>query len=649
MRLALVLAAALLSMALLAPAVDASDEVPGAEAAKAKKKRKGCRKKKVAVTINGRRRCRPLKAALPRPKAADQRQLAAQAALHFDPGRARDRRGRRTVSVSKLLGPKKTKTAEKAVRLGLATLDRLSKRRALSSIGPPPGALASAPRGCGHGPAGHPELQSSYRGSGFDAQVSLDQGAAQIGVDIGESGVRAELDFGLCEAGGDKFKVPDCPDSQGELEASDETRFFVSIKIFKGGAPLLSQGYDFVGETEIKPIQVDDDAKLEYFEVEHRYQTSTVLGGSSQAFGRISFRMRYHGSTRVTFPGANYDPTHTDVDVHFDIEGAQADELHEVRDLEFDESLKAKREADKNFAAEVDKAISRITAKEEVWQQPNKCAQISFEPAKNSLKLKRDQGGTFRAKLDSRSGGSPSGAKWTRLEAQNATVSPASALANPATFSYRVTSAGQGVDVAVNLKAVSQAGVAEEKWIQPTEQDSINTISGTFTWRTEFFGSVFEAAGNATFLRWTPAIFGGASGGYKLASGLFTFTASGNASQLVTDKCSMKGSGQFALQKDTEFAVFSKSAQNEGEPPYEYSFGVASGGFSELPMIEIETYACSPEADEYNGKKFPYPATFGVFTSTPYTSVDGISYVDSFVSEEPNGKFTETWSFKGAP
>jgi dsRNA-specific ribonuclease len=38
-----------------------------------------------------------LEAALPGPKAADQRLLAAKAALNFDPGRLRDRRGRRAV------------------------------------------------------------------------------------------------------------------------------------------------------------------------------------------------------------------------------------------------------------------------------------------------------------------------------------------------------------------------------------------------------------------------------------------------------------------------------------------------------------------------------------------------------------------------
>ena len=40
---------------------------------------------------------------------------------------------------------------------------------------------------------------------------------------------------------------------------------------------------------------------------------------------------------------------------------------------------------------------------------------------------------------------------------------------------------------------------------------------------------MFEAAGNATFLRLTPAIFSPPEGSYKLVNGLYTFTASGKS------------------------------------------------------------------------------------------------------------------------
>jgi hypothetical protein len=212
-------------------------------------------------------------------------------------------------------------------------------------------------------------------------------------------------------------------------------------------------------------------------------------------------------------------------------------------------------------------------------------------------------------------------------------------------LSYTVSNAPKGPKVRVTAKFTSTAGVGQKSWTQPIDQDSINKISGTFTWRTEFFGSIFEAAGDATFERWTPAIFGGADGGYKLVSGLYTFTASGKASQLATNLCSMKGSGQFALAKGNEFAVFNFTSP--GSPPYEYTFGVASEG---LPMIDIETYNCSePAKKEFEGKHFEYPAVFGLSTPGPYISQDGITYADSFEHEEAGGKYIATWNFEGKP
>src|SRR5829696_1249590 len=94
MRFALACATALLSLALAAPASPGAEPEPADAAAKKKAgKSKKCKAGKVAVTLNGRRRCQSLRAALPRPKAADPRLLAAKAALGVDLGNLRDRGG----------------------------------------------------------------------------------------------------------------------------------------------------------------------------------------------------------------------------------------------------------------------------------------------------------------------------------------------------------------------------------------------------------------------------------------------------------------------------------------------------------------------------------------------------------------------------
>jgi hypothetical protein len=460
-------------------------------------------------------------------------------------------------------------------------------------------------------------------------------------VDLGKGGVRAELDLGLCDTGGSKLKIPECPDAHGELEGTDENLMFAKIRIFKGGELLLSQQFEFSGETEIKPIQVDDDAKLEYLEVDHRYRTSVALGGSSQAFGPISFKMTYHGSTRVTFPDGSYDPSHTDVDVNLDIAGAAADELHEVRDVEFDEAFKAKQEADKNFAAEVDKVIAKAREREQGWQQPNRCAEIKFEPVSDSLHLKKDQTGSFKARVDAKKGGSPESAKWTRLDVENATVDPKEALANPTSFNYTVTKAGKDLKVKAKFKAVSRAGVAEDEWTQPTDQ-GINHISGTFTQREDESGSIFEWTAKVEFDRSTEAFMGGSDGQYKLAPADYTVTASGNGGFFAPplSSCSMSGSGQFALSpEDSGFFVLPRIADTD---PYPYTFTIQPAAGAELTYPIAIT---CPNPEDSTSTEW-----FGSFTASPLNlqnSADGIDYSGSETIEEPTYTKTLEWSFHG--
>ena len=206
--------------------------------------------------------------------------LAAHAALSFDPGRIRDRRGRRAVSAGKLLGAKRVKTAEGAIAKGLVTLDRLKAKAALASTASSSAfdaasslATASARKGCA-AQANNPSQKAEFKGDGYEAKVDVGKGAAEIGIDLGAGGVRAEIDFGICDKNDDAFKAPDCPDAEGTLEASDESEYYVNMRIFKAAELLLSQNLEFSAKTTIEPIQVDQDAKLEYFEIDHTYKNS---------------------------------------------------------------------------------------------------------------------------------------------------------------------------------------------------------------------------------------------------------------------------------------------------------------------------------------------------------------------------------------
>ncbi len=656
MRLGLVPFVVMLSLLSAAPSAIADDDPTEAAISKGKKKAKKCKKAKAALTINGRKRCVPLKAALPLPRGADARLLVAEAALGAEVGPVRDRRGRPAVSMAKLLGHRRIHTAEAAITKGLTTLDRLRASTALSSSSSP-FATASAVRCTGK--VENDGDSAEFKGNGFDAKVDLGKNSAQIGVDLGDGGFRAEIDFGLCDGTEEKFKAPDCPDAEGTLEASDESSYYVNMRVFKGAELLVSQNLDFSSDTAIKPIQVDQDAKLEFFEIDHTYKTSIVVGGSSQQFGPISLKIAYHGGTRVNYPGATYDPTHTDVEVKFNLEGAQADELHEVRDVEFDQSLQAKQEADKNFAAEVDKAIKKLGEKEQHWNRPNACVEMKFDPVSNSLTFEKDQAGGFRPRIESRGGGAPDGAKWTLDERHNATVTPAKALANPASFSYTVTNAGKGVEVEASFTAVSRAGVAAGTWTQPTKDPPPPTpppaemFTGTISGTSDYDGDEL-GAGNSLSAQWSGEValkqdppfeqpgVPVSNYTYKLISGSIVYSFAG-----TVNECHVEGSGPIDLGAQFELTA-GVSMILYDESPRTYQLILPS---PLLVKVDGTTSDCADPED--NGHDFDWPPGAGVSTLAYSPKGDQVdqdwAFSGSGAGDNGPGSPDETWHWNFVP
>lgn len=522
-------------------------------------KPKKCKAGKVAVTINGRAKCTPLRKALPKPKAADQNLAAVQQALGMDL-KGFTRHGKKVPSARKLLGAKGVKKLEGAVTKGLAIAERLktAKTSPLSSVASP---FATASGGCG-GPAAAKALNEKFQGNGFSGGVDFVNGTTQMAVDGGANGLRVELDLDLCEKGG--LKLPSCPDAEGRLEGSDSNQIGMSLKIFQGSQLVLGQGFSTKATTKIQPVQVGDDAKLQFFEIDHTYNQSSSLNG-------VSVKFTYHGHARVTFPGGSYDPTNTDVDATVSVAGVDHSN-EEVGEAEFDLGYQAKPKADQIFAAEVDKVIKALESAEKGWMTPNTCAKINFTPERNSVKpLKKDAKGTFEARVDANKGGSPDSGTWTVLKQANGTFTPTTAHANPATFNYTVKKVGSEIFIEVNLKVVSAAGVAEKDWIQPTEPDEINHITGTFTLYEDLAGSVTSWSGEATYDRITPGL-GGPMGVFKFASGSVTAVFSGNSGD--GPACEWTGQHTFTMEENNVVTVIEVNP-GSAEPPYLYSASLA--------------------------------------------------------------------------
>lgn len=585
-----------------------------------------CKGAKIAVSINGRSRCTPLKKALPAASGADQSLASVQEALGTELKGLRDRHGRKVQSARGVLGAGGVKKVEGAVKAGLALAGRLKARRALtlSAIRPP--AAASSAGGCTPLPFVRAPKSGQYRSGGLSGSVDLSNGSAQIGVEGGPNGLRVELNLRICERGG--LKLPGCPEADGRLDGTDEDLMSLDLRVFQGGRQVLGQSFGFKTRTVIAPVQVDDNAKLEYFEIDHKYTEDASDNG-------VSIHFAYHGHARVTYPGANYDPHGTDVEARLSVAGvSNGDE--ELAGAEFDLGYAEKPKADAIFAKEVEKVIKSLGNAEAGWVKPNSCARIAFTPDRNSLEpLKKGQKGSFQAKVESQDGGQPDGGTWTVLKQTHGAFGPGSAHANPASFDYTVLDVGSEVFIEVDLKAVSAAGVAERDWIQPTEPDEINQIKGTFTQVEDKEGSVVEWSGEAAYGRFVPGL-GGASGVFLHSSGTVTGVFSGYWGGGGT-ACGWEGEKTFSLQPEDAVTAI-EVAPGSLEPPYQYTIEATVRGGD---PSGIKVLGCPP-ATEWMA---PIDMTFETGKAV---SDDGVHFSGSATDTSvPGWTIEKTWEFEG--
>jgi len=644
MRRALVLAAVLLG-ALLAASVAPADDERGANASAGKGgKGKKCKKGQARVKSGKRSFC----VSLPKgkttvtPRAEDPRLASIKAGLTppiLSTPDPKDQLPPPMGKVYRSFGPQALEGMETAVARSLPKLDASAARPRLHA---------------------RPASAWSSAGSGYSENIG---GGMRIDIRLNIAKV-ASAEFALTKTGSDGrtitvtyelpllsrdyegFRGDPCPDADGKLKAKDGLGIIVRSEVRSDGGKTLDEYllYKVVDKTDLR-AEVGDDAKLDRLEINNIQEVDeTVYSSAIYSGAQVKATIVREGT--VDMRSGSLNTTINNVDAAVSLAG--------IASL-FPAANRAgivgrmKQAADEGWKAVVKTETDKFKELEGNWLKPNACARIEFGKANRSLTLHRNDTGSETARVNAKPGGSPSKATWEMKNQANAFITPPSGTANPSNFSYKVVHVGDGVEVKVTLKAVSKAGVAEESWIQKTEETSVNKIVGTFTQRFNLSGSVFEIAGNATFERYVPAVVGPVDGAFKLTSGLYTYAASGNANQIgVGPECSMRGSSQFALQKESAFTVFSQKF--DGLPPFEYTFSVGSEFIGGLPpMVDIETFACSEKAKEFEGKHFEWPASVGFFTATPRVSPDGIVYADTVTITQGPLTVTETWSFEGKP
>ncbi|HEX5622200.1 MAG TPA: hypothetical protein VFX51_27485 [Solirubrobacteraceae bacterium] len=618
LRIGIVLALAL-SLALVpAAAAPASPEPSGAVA-----KKKRCKKGKVRMKVGKRTRCVKLGKAFPKPKAIDVRKSAGAFVIGANFSKLRDRNGRRLPSLPKLLrqvDPKAESALQGALKAGLARMDAIASTARATGCTSSPGAI-----------------QGSYTSGGVTVDLTLT--AQSLGMSMeslnGQRRVRMELEMPAC-GDGNAARVDDCPTADGIVRGSDNRHMTVRVTVTEGSTVVWSQGIALRGETTHKGF-VEDTAKLRRLDVHNQEDSTLMLGGSSRGFAPLTIRTILQRLATVEMPSGTFNPAPSILAVEVSSSGISGSERREV---EQQISGQARQQADRQFRDIVNDAITKYRERERGWNEPNRCATLTFTPASNTRRLRLGDSGTFTAAVQAKPGGSPSNATWTRVGAENATVTPGSASGGRPSFRYSgVQHVGAGIFVRATLKAVSKAGVARQAWTQPTLSDSINNITGSFSGVWNFGGSVLSWSGGATWLRAAPG--SNANGQFALKTGSYTVTASGKDGTGGTD-CTQTGTKAVTLTTNGFASV--QGQPPAFTPPYTYSASAAAIGPSSSNM-QVTLSGCSDQS--YNGKVVTIGLPFSALETGSQTSADGITYTGHHT--DIAGVTSWNWNLHGTP
>jgi hypothetical protein len=582
--------------------------------------------------------------------------------LGFGVGHARDRRGRHAPSFAKLArraGSHTLQKVEAAIAVGLARAEALELGGAIAAHTARAPVASAATAKCSDADEIARQLKEyeeappeekakaqktleeaqggSSRDGELDASLDLANGAAKLGINIKDKGIRIEIGLRSC-GGDDSLELDACPTAQGTLEGHDRREFTASIKVTEGSKLLLIQDVKLTGETTIK-AQTGDDAKLDHFDIKHVYTFLGTVGDAKQGFGPITVDTTYIGEARIDMrsPTTSLPPAVVDVMASgsgIDPDTRIAEEIKLAHD--------AQAEADKEFAAEVKKATEKLREHEEHWLEPNKCAQMKFEPGSETLTLQKGQTGSFKSRTEASGGGAPPTATWKLGDQQNASFTPAGGEGNPLSTSYSVTNAGKGIVVSSVVKATSKAGVAEATWKQKTGS-VIQTITGSFSGTDTRGGERFEWSGTATFAR-VPESPDGTSVLETVASEV-TITASG----VAPEGCTQSGKEQVPVFGQSVFSVL-----GEAKPGVQYDIDVPFG----FPgLMNVVLSACPPKVE--GGSRttsLPGQALLtgnffaGGASALVQTSPDGVTFEGSATGPgtEPGEKLSWSWSFTGS-
>ncbi|HEY2629635.1 MAG TPA: hypothetical protein VGI57_10935, partial [Usitatibacter sp.] len=202
----------------------------------------------------------------------------------------------------------------------------------------------------------------------------------------------------------------------------------------------------------------------------------------------------------------------------------------------------------------------------------------------------------------------------------------------------------------VTVKATSKAGVAEEKWIQKTNEP-LETLTGTFHGHVDHEGEIFDWTGTAALKKRDLGVSSEASRAFGLVSGEATITASGTA---IGTGCEQTGTQTLAIQRTATWAVEGEEAPFKYQIvfPFEFPGGITVNLIHcAHPAEEISTFKSIGPAALQSGEitlgSKPSETDFGPYTKT---TSDLYAYENKAIAFQGIGEAVEwSWSFKGSP
>ena len=340
-----------------------------------------CKSGQVKVQIGKKKfKCMSFKKVFPAPKAIDIRVAHLQEALRFDPYKRRGKKGKRVRARPRRVANAEKKANKKFLKVlpdAVALADRLTKAkpRAVAS------AFCSLPEATPTGETGGVKVTGMSGKNGEGGVMEYSPG-----------GVTVRTTYSDCRHGG--FSIPACPTASGVVESGTGTRSFNVTEEIRDGDRVLSRK-SYAYEDRYKATgHVGADGKLKDIDVEIKQDVLIV------ATGGIVQRAHATRPVQVAMPSGLYF-----------VEGGATPTLTGATGALQDGS---------SFASLVEGIISSYREAEKGWSSFDHkpyCAEPTFDPESDTVKVKKGQAGTLKIYAKARSdGGKATEARWTLEE-----------------------------------------------------------------------------------------------------------------------------------------------------------------------------------------------------------------------------------------